>query len=978
MPEYHYSNDPKDTYTTLLSVGTKSSPGLHATTQREVWTDDGDDTKSNAPFQLAMDAMQMQGTRRIEFNDAGTYMYSSAGTVLDLVSDGDINLSAAVDINIPTGVGLVFGADTEKIEGTTGSNLLALTAAGALNITGGAASTWKTTAGAILIDSEAAALTLDGHAGVNIAGTNGSEVDITTTGLVDINSATLDIDASGAITIDTSSTLSIDVTGGASNITSATDATAEDFTIALTGATNSSLILSSTGTATDALQMTASAGGINISATGSAGKDIDIVNTGGSVNISATEDLANAIVLYATTGGIDLIADGAAGKDIDLTCVNGSINITSGEDIANAIYLHADAGTSETVKIHADQSTAIKSIELLSDLGGIDIQAGKTGAITNMTSGSDDSDFTAAPIKIGTTTANVDIAIGHGTSDVHIGGNLKVAENLYVVGAQSFSALTVSHADDPILTIDNDEQAGSGGGHCTIIFSGTNSSGAAVAQRAKIVVDHPGGSADQKGDMYFYTNSGSQGTSPGAALRLLADSSAVFYDSVSLYQTKKLIFDGDSDSDTYIHEQADDKLDIVVGNQTILEIAEGGGGASDSVSIQALNKLYFDGGGNTYVHEASADKVDVVVGGQTILELSEGGGGASDYAAVQALNKVYFDGGGNTYVQEAAADRLDVVVGGDANGFSLAESGGITRLSMGTLTPPSDATLVLADSQNGAVPAVIELIRLDSDIASSNLMGQIRFSGSEDGGSTYGSGAATITCTASQNWAVGSAEGTNLIFLTTKDSTTGSGLVMTLSHEGHLALSSAVHESSDNFSVLADDSDDHRGLRVKDNDDSGCDSSNILVDLDFAQDADLDAAKFITFQDSDGEIGSISGDGAATTFATSSDYRLKTDLKDIDDATGTINKLKLYDFAWKKNAGKRSHGVLAHEAVEVVPHAISGEKDAMTTKQYQDKDGKEHSKEVMAPQSADYSKFVPLLLKSIQELSAKVEALENK
>jgi len=86
----------------------------------------------------------------------------------------------------------------------------------------------------------------------------------------------------------------------------------------------------------------------------------------------------------------------------------------------------------------------------------------------------------------------------------------------------------------------------------------------------------------------------------------------------------------------------------------------------------------------------------------------------------------------------------------------------------------------------------------------------------------------------------------------------------------------------------------------------------------------------------------------------------------------------LYDFAWKKNAGKRSHGVLAHEAVEVVPHAISGEKDAMTTKQYQDKDGKEHSKEVMAPQSADYSKFVPLLLKSIQELSAKVEALENK
>jgi hypothetical protein len=477
--------------------------------------------------------------------------------------------------------------------------------------------------------------------------------------------------------------------------------------------------------------------------------------------------------------------------------------------------------------------------------------------------------------------------------------------------------------------------------------------------------------------MYFYTNSGSQGTSPGAALRLLADSSAVFYDSVSLYQTKKLIFDGDSDSDTYIHEQADDKLDIVVGNQTILEIAEGGGGASDSVSIQALNKLYFDGGGNTYVHEASADKVDVVVGGQTILELSEGGGGASDYAAVQALNKVYFDGGGNTYVQEAAADRLDVVVGGDADGFSLLETGGVTALSMGTLTPPSAATITVADTGNNAN---ITFAALDSDIASSNALGKLNFTGSEDGGSTYGAGGAYIKVVASQNWTVGAAEGAYMIFVCTPDGSTNPGAdqIMTLSQKGHLALSNNTYTAPSNLYVKADDSDDHRGLTVKDVDDAACTSANILVDLDYSADDDLDAAKFITFQDSDGEIGSISGDGAATTFATSSDYRLKTDLKDIEDAVGTVNKLKLYDFAWKKNAGKRSHGVLAHEAVKVVPHAIMGEKDAMTTKQYQDEDGKEHSKEVMAPQSADYSKFVPLLLKSIQELSAKVEALENK
>jgi hypothetical protein len=51
---------------------------------------------------------------------------------------------------------------------------------------------------------------------------------------------------------------------------------------------------------------------------------------------------------------------------------------------------------------------------------------------------------------------------------------------------------------------------------------------------------------------------------------------------------------------------------------------------------------------------------------------------------------------------------------------------------------------------------------------------------------------------------------------------------------------------------------------------------------------------------------------------------------------------------------------MAHELQEVLPDAVSGEKDA----------------EEM--QGVDYSKIVPLLIKSIQELTAKVERLEAK
>ena len=168
-------------------------------------------------------------------------------------------------------------------------------------------------------------------------------------------------------------------------------------------------------------------------------------------------------------------------------------------------------------------------------------------------------------------------------------------------------------------------------------------------------------------------------------------------------------------------------------------------------------------------------------------------------------------------------------------------------------------------------------------------------------------------------------------------------------------------------------------------------TADVLVRMDFSGDADVDGARAISFHDSGGEIGSITLDGNATAFNTSSDYRLKTDLKDIPDATAIINQLKIYDFAWTKNTSKRLTGVLAHEAQAIVPYAVNGEKDAMVDrivteaqKEIKDDQGNiiqakvdEVTESIVSPQAVDYSKFVPLLIQSIQELSAKVTALEN-
>jgi len=83
------------------------------------------------------------------------------------------------------------------------------------------------------------------------------------------------------------------------------------------------------------------------------------------------------------------------------------------------------------------------------------------------------------------------------------------------------------------------------------------------------------------------------------------------------------------------------------------------------VTIPATNKLYFDGGGDTYIKEHSADRLIITVGGNNLLDLYEGGGGASDYLATPAATRFYLDGGGNTYFAESSADNIRFHAGGE-------------------------------------------------------------------------------------------------------------------------------------------------------------------------------------------------------------------------------------------------------------------------------------------------------------------------
>jgi hypothetical protein len=95
--------------------------------------------------------------------------------------------------------------------------------------------------------------------------------------------------------------------------------------------------------------------------------------TSGTIKIHADQGTSeSSIQLLSDAGGVDINA--ATGKDVDIA--GGTVNLTSSDDAASAIYLRANAGTSETIKIHADQGTGAASISAVSDVGGITLDAG--------------------------------------------------------------------------------------------------------------------------------------------------------------------------------------------------------------------------------------------------------------------------------------------------------------------------------------------------------------------------------------------------------------------------------------------------------------------------------------------------------------------------------------------------------------------------------------------------------------------------
>jgi len=105
--------------------------------------------------------------------------------------------------------------------------------------------------------------------------------------------------------------------------------------------------------------------------------------------------------------------------------------------------------------------------------------------------------------------------------------------------------------------------------------------------------------------------------------------------------------------------------------------------------------------------------------------------------------------------------------------------------------------------------------------------------------------------------------------------------------------------------------------------------------------------------------------GGLVAYNTTSDYRAKDILGPVADSGTTIDALKVYNGKMKGATVERPM-LIAHEAQEVTPYAVTGEKDAVNddgTPKYQ---------------QMDVSSLVPLLIAELQSLRARVAQLEAK
>jgi hypothetical protein len=484
----------------------------------------------------------------------------------------------------------------------------------------------------------------------------------------------------------------------ASTVTLAADGAGDDLTIQVTGTQNSSLFLTSAGTAADAIRMNASDGGLDLDAAdgiaidvaGATGEDFVVTNSGGSIKLEATEGVADAIVFEASTaaGGIDIISNadiditttGTAGEDISITNTGGSINITATENNSGAIDIEANGGTSEMVRIYANQGTSVTegaaSVTLLSDDGGISLKstANLAKAIQLVTdAGTTETIFIQADQgnAVAQGSASIQLLSDAGGININAVGNTTVAEDAGSISLVSDAGGISIHSEADLAkciqivadggtseTIYIQSDQGTGTDSITIISDAggidmdsnddfaltVTSAGAGEdmlltqvgANDSGIILETAGTGADAIGLNSSGTGGGISVDTDDGAISIVADGAANGDITIDAQDRITIVStDADAGGGIYIHANGGVNEDI--------DIHADQGTATDSI------KLTSDVGGITVWAQGANGAGVVIINSALVIDANTATFGAADATPDVSGHSYFLTGGADTY-----------------------------------------------------------------------------------------------------------------------------------------------------------------------------------------------------------------------------------------------------------------------------------------------------------------------------------------
>lgn len=329
------------------------------------------------------------------------------------------------------------------------------------------------------------------------------------------------------------------------------------------------------------------------------------------------------------------------------------------------------------------------------------------------------------------------------------------------------------------------------------------------------------------------------------------------------------------------------------------------------------------------------------------LLLDETGTYAGAFALQAGGGSAAYGGSLILYGHSHASKAGDVVVGlsqGSGGSFRVNTSGTDTlsdvfvveqsgNVGIGTTSP---ARLLETVATNAG--ADITALQVRNNNSSTSTSTSIRFVNSTSGTST--AGGSEITSIRNAN------DGGSLVFKTATDSTAALGERMRIDSSGDVLINSTSATGGEKVHIAFNRTSEW-GLVIA-NTSSTAPSGATMVDFRYAGT----------------QTGSITSNGTTTAYNQSSDYRLKENVVDMDNAITRVKSLQPKRFNFIANPDNTVDGFIAHEVNEVIPEAITGEKDAVN------EDG------TIKAQGIDQSKIVPLLTGALKEAIAKIEDLE--